>query len=54
MDTIQIKDKKFTVSIKEQDILKEVTRVANEINRDLAGKNPLFLRGCPLPELSRK
>ena len=25
MDTIQIKDKKFTVSIKEQDILKEVT-----------------------------
>ncbi len=27
----------------EQDILKEVTRVANEINRDLAGKNPLFL-----------
>ena len=41
MDTIQIKDKMFTVSIKEQDILKEVTRVANEINRDLAGKNPL-------------
>ena len=44
MDTIQIKDKMFTVSIKEQDILKEVTRVANEINRDLAGKNPLFQR----------
>lgn len=43
MDAIQIKDKMFTVSIKEQDILKEVTRVANEINRDLAGKNPLFL-----------
>lgn len=43
MDTIQIKDKKFAVSIKEEDILKEVTRVANEINRDLAGKNPLFL-----------
>ena len=43
MDTIQIKDKQFTVSIKEQDIQKEVIRVANEINRDLAGKNPLFL-----------
>ena len=43
MDSIQIKDKKFTVSIKEEDILKEVSRVANEINRDLAGKNPLFL-----------
>ena len=41
MDTIQIKDKQFTVSIKEQDIQKEVIRVANEINRDLAGKNPL-------------
>ena len=43
MDSIQIKDKLFTVSIKGQDIQREVTRVANEINRDLAGKNPLFL-----------
>ena len=43
MDTIQIKDKLFTVSIKEQEIQKEVIRVANEINRDLAGKNPLSL-----------
>ena len=43
MDTIQIKDKLFTVSIREQEIQKEVIRVANEINRDLAGKNPLFL-----------
>lgn len=43
MDTIQIKDKQFAVSIKEEDILKEVARVADEINRDLAGKNPLFL-----------
>ena len=34
MDSIQIKDKQFTVSIKEQDIQKEVIRVANEINRD--------------------
>lgn len=43
MDVIQIKDKKFTVSIREQEILKEVSRVADEINRDLAGKNPLFI-----------
>ncbi len=43
MDSMQIKDKQFTVSIKEQDIQKEVIRVANEINRDLADKNPLFL-----------
>ena len=54
MDTIQIKDKLFTVSIREQEIQKEVIRVANEINRDLAGKNPLFLsvlmaRLCLLP-----
>lgn len=28
MDTIQIKDKLFTVSIKEQEIQKEVIRVA--------------------------
>ena len=33
MDSIQIKDKQFTVSIKEQDIQKEVIRVANEINQ---------------------
>jgi hypoxanthine phosphoribosyltransferase len=38
-----IKDKQFAVSIPEQAILKEITRVANEINHDLADKNPLFL-----------
>ena len=43
MDSIQIKDKQLSVSIKEQDVQKEVIRVANEINRDLADKNPLFL-----------
>jgi len=43
MDSIQIKDKKFAVSIRREDIQKEVIRVANEINRDLKGKNPLFL-----------
>lgn len=43
MNTIQIKDKLFSVSIKELDIQREVLRVANEINRDLAGQNPLFL-----------
>ncbi|KAA6334181.1 Hypoxanthine phosphoribosyltransferase [termite gut metagenome] len=43
MNTIIIKDKRFSISIPEQAIQKEVTRVANEINRDLAGKNPLFL-----------
>ena len=36
MDSIQIKDKKFAVSIKEEDILKEVSRVAEEINSSLS------------------
>lgn len=43
MDIIRIKDKDFKVSIPEEEILKQVDRVAAEINRDLAGKNPLFL-----------
>ena len=37
MDTIQIKDKRFTPFIPEERILKEVARVASEINRDLEG-----------------
>lgn len=43
METIQIKDKLFTISIPEADIQREVMRVANEINRDMKDKNPLFL-----------
>ena len=43
MDIIHITDKHFKVSIPEEEILKQVDRVAAEINRDLAGKNPLFL-----------
>ena len=43
METIQIKDKRFAISIPEEDILREVDRVAKEINRDLEGKHPLFL-----------
>ena len=43
METIQIKDKRFKTFIPEADILKEVARVANEINRDLEGEKPLFL-----------
>ena len=42
-NTIQIKDKTFVVSIPEADILRQVDRVAAEINRDLKDKNPLFL-----------
>ena len=43
MDTIQIKDKRFKTFIPEADILKEVERVASEINRDLVDANPLFI-----------
>lgn len=43
MNTIQIKDRQFVVSIREEKILREVDRVAGEINRDLQNKNPLFL-----------
>ena len=43
MESIQINDRKFAISITEEQILKEVDRVAEEINRDLKDKNPLFL-----------
>lgn len=43
MSDIQIKDKSFTTFITEDKILKEVSRVADEINSDLAGTEPLFL-----------
>ncbi len=41
--TIKIKEKTFSISIKEDQILKEVKRVAEEINKDYEGKEPIFL-----------
>lgn len=43
MKTIQVKDREFEVFLKEEDIQKEIKRVAAEINRDYEGKEPLFL-----------
>jgi hypoxanthine phosphoribosyltransferase len=43
MSIIQIKDKKFALSIPEAEILAAVHRVAEDINRDIADKNPLFI-----------
>ena len=43
MNTIKVKDKVFAVSIPEEKILKEIDRIAAEMNRDLEGKNPLFV-----------
>ncbi len=43
MSTIQVHDKKFAPSIPAEDILQQVRRVAQEINRDYEGQSPLFL-----------
>jgi len=43
MQTIQVKDKSFSLFISEKEILKEVKRIATQINKDYAGKEPVFL-----------
>lgn len=43
METIQVKDKKFAISLPADRIAQEIRRVASEINRDYDGQEPLFL-----------
>ncbi len=43
MNTIQIKDKKFFLSIPQTEILTAVRKVAEAINQDIADINPLFI-----------
>ncbi|MCI7597936.1 MAG: hypoxanthine phosphoribosyltransferase [Prevotella sp.] len=43
METIKIKDKTFKTFIPESEIQKRVAAVAERINYDMAGKNPLML-----------
>jgi hypoxanthine phosphoribosyltransferase len=43
MDTIQIHDKKFRISISEAEIQAAVRRVGEAINRDASDSNPLFI-----------
>lgn len=43
MSTIKIHDKTFKISYTEKEILEHVKTVADRINRDMSGKNPLFL-----------
>ncbi len=43
METVQVKDKQFALYISEEEILARVKELANRMNADLAGKNPLFL-----------
>lgn len=43
MSTIKIHDKTFKISYPEKDILEKVKAIAERLNRDMEGKNPLFL-----------
>ena len=43
MKNVQVSDKSFSLYISEEEILKEVKRVATTINSDLEGKCPIFL-----------
>ena len=43
MNTVQVKDKQFALYIPEEEILARVKELANRMNTDFAGKNPLFL-----------
>ena len=43
MSIIQIKDKRFKISIHEAEIKSRVKAVAQQISKDMEGKNPLFL-----------
>lgn len=41
--TIKVKDKTFGISIPREELKREIKRVAEEISRDFAGKQPVFL-----------
>ena len=43
MDTVKIKDKSFRVSIPEAEIKQRVKALAEQMSKDLEGKNPIFL-----------
>ena len=43
MKEVQLKDKRFRIDINGDEILKQVSRVAAEINHDMDGKKPVFL-----------
>ena len=43
MKTITLKDKTFGISIPEADLFAAIDKVAEKMNADLDGKNPLFI-----------
>ena len=43
MDTVQVKDKQFTLYIEEEKILDRVKIMAKQMNNDFKDKDPLFV-----------
>ena len=43
MSTVQIKDKRFRISLPEAEIKARIKELAQQISKDMEGKNPLFL-----------
>ena len=43
MNIVEVRDKVFKASISEAEILKRVEEIAAQMNKDLEGKNPLFV-----------
>jgi hypoxanthine phosphoribosyltransferase len=43
MDWIQLRDKQFEIFLPEELLLKEIERVAEEVNKDLKDKDPIFI-----------
>ncbi|MCR4765210.1 MAG: hypoxanthine phosphoribosyltransferase [Bacteroidaceae bacterium] len=43
MEKIHVKDKDFTISIRNEEIMKHVEEIAKRINHDFADKDPLFI-----------
>ncbi len=43
MENIKVLDKEFSIYLSEEQILSQVKKVANEINKDLAGEEPIFM-----------
>ena len=43
MDKVKVLDKEFSIYLSEEKILEQVKRVADEINRDMNGEEPIFM-----------
>ena len=43
MQTVQVRDRQFAISIPKEKIRERVAEVAAQISRDLEGKKPVFL-----------